>query len=443
MSVLKSDRAGLARAVADNLVIAADPAARGASVVFWKDGRPWTQAVAHAVRTTGDQQIRSLGERLLDDPADSRRHAALVSLLLERDPDEPPAAAIFELAWAAECNSRLGYHLGPRYAADVADVSLDDLRSLPPGIPLAAEQDAEVLVIVPFRDRAGGNRLRNLLACLLALRDQSYPRDGYRVTVVETDGVARWRDVIAPYADHYLFAANSGDFNKSWAVNVGAVHSPGHAEVICILDADVLADRDFVARNAGRFRSPGTGGHLTYRDMFCLDPAASSWAIGQRLLRCLPQADPDHLRGFLLRRPPGCCVWTRTAAFHRISGMDERYEGWGGEDYDFAHRLDLAAPLDTYDDWLLHMHHPASSRLTSEGHQVNAHIPSLSWQPTEPIGRLDRFAAAEGGGTASAGEAWPRSCQISRRTAEPDRSKPDSPRSGLADPSARWTRPGS
>ncbi len=72
-----------------------------------------------------------------------------------------------------------------------------------------------------------GERLRNLLACLLALRDQSYPRDGYRVTVVETDGVPRWRDVIAPYADHYLFAANSGDFNKSWAVNVGARAQPG------------------------------------------------------------------------------------------------------------------------------------------------------------------------------------------------------------------------
>ena len=70
--------------------------------------------------------------------------------------------------------------------------------------------------------------------------------------------------------------------------------------------------------------------------------------------------------------------------------MDERYEGWGGEDYDFAHRLDLDAPLDSYDDWLLHMHHPPSSFIRTDGGLVD--IAPLSWRPTQPIGRLDRFA---------------------------------------------------
>jgi hypothetical protein len=113
-----------------------------------------------------------------------------------------------------------------------------------------------MLIIVPFRDRSGDHtRLRNLLACLLALRDQSYPRSGYHVTVVEADQEPRWRHVIVPHADHYLFAEDRGPFSKSWAVNVGAVRTPGRPEVLCILDADVLADRDFIARNASRFRS--------------------------------------------------------------------------------------------------------------------------------------------------------------------------------------------
>lgn len=398
MPVLKADHGTLARAVADTLVVAADPAARGASVVYWTDGRPWTTAVADAVRAYGDEQIRSLAGQLLAAPSDPRRHAALVAALAARDPAPPELAPILDLAWAAECHSRIGYHLGPRYTAQAPTRSVADLRSWPPAVgALPPSPDAEILVVIPFRDRHPGHgRLRNLLACLQALRDQSYPREGYRVTVVESDAEPRWRESISQYADHYLFAAHAGEFNKSWAVNAGAMHSPGRAEVLCILDADVLADRDFIARNAARFRSPGTGGHLTYRNMLCLDPAASDWAIGERIFHRAAQLDPAGLRGFVLRRPPGCCVWVRTAAFRHIGGMDERYQGWGGEDYDFAHRLDLAAPLDSYDDWLLHLHHAPSSRLTPDGQQVNAHIPSLSWRPTEPIGQLGRFARASG-----------------------------------------------
>ena len=398
MPVLKADHPTLARAVADTLVVAADPAARAASVVYWTDGRPWTTAVADAVRAYGDEQIRSLAGQLLAAPSDPRRHAALVAALAARDPAPPELAPILDLAWAAECHSRIGYHLGPRYTAQAPTRSVADLRSWPPAVgALPPSPDAEILVVIPFRDRHPGHgRLRNLLACLQALRDQSYPREGYRVTVVESDAEPRWRESISQYADHYLFAAHAGEFNKSWAVNAGAMHSPGRAEVICILDADVLADRDFIARNAARFRSPGTGGHLTYRNMLCLDPAASDWAIGERIFHRAAQLDPAGLRGFVLRRPPGCCVWVRATAFRHIGGMDERYQGWGGEDYDFAHRLDLAAPLDSYDDWLLHLHHAPSSRLTPDGQQLNAHIPSLSWRPTEPIGQLGRFAWAGG-----------------------------------------------
>jgi hypothetical protein len=397
MSVLRADHTALARAVADNLVVAADPAARAASVVYWTDGRPWTTAVAHAVEASGDERIRSLGGQLLAHPADPRRHAALVAVLLSLDPAGPALAPILDLAWAAECHSRIGYHLGPAYTAQAPLRSVADLRGRPAGVALPPSRDAEVLVVIPFRERHPAHgRLRNLLACLQALREQSYPRDGYRVTVVETDAEPRSREVISRYADHYLFAAHDGDFNKSWAVNAGVVHSPGHAEVLCILDADVLADRDFITRNAARFRRPGTGGHLTYRNMLCLDPAASAWAIDERLFQGAAQPDPAGLRGFLLRRPPGCCVWVRAATFRGIGGMDERYQGWGGEDYDFAHRLDLAAPLDSYDDWLLHLHHAPSSRLTPDGQQVNAHIPSLSWRPAEPIGQLGRFARAGG-----------------------------------------------
>jgi N-terminal domain of galactosyltransferase len=387
--VTPADRDVLATAAVDSIVVASDTRARSASAYFWDRGRPWTGAVVEAVSRCEDPVIRSLGHDLAADPLDPARYFALRSALTRAD--EAAVAGIYDLAWQAESNSRLGYQLGPRYERDEPPVRVDELESLPAGVPLGSPDQAEVLIVIPFQDRtADHHRLRNLLACLLALRDQSSPRARYQVVVVETDAEARWGEVIAQRADHYLFAAKPGPFNKAWTVNVGVRHTPGRPEAICILDADVLVDREFVERNAARFRRPGTGGHLTYRNMLSLDEPATSHAIRERVERHQPTADPDFFRGFMLRRPPGCCVWVRAAAYDRIGGMDERYEGWGGEDYDFLHRLDLETPLDNYDDWLLHMHHPPSAFIREDGGLVD--IPPLSWRPTEPIGRLDRFA---------------------------------------------------
>ena len=395
-----ADSEALATAAADCVVVAADPRARSASAYFWDRGRRWTGAAAQAVTGSEDAQIRALGQALAAAPADPARYFALRSeLITAGTAGRPAAAAIFEAAWQAECNSRLGYLLGPGYRTDEPPLPADELLEQPPGRPLAGPDGVEVLVVIPFQDRSQDrSRLRNLLACLLSLRDQSCARDSYQVTVVESDDTERWAGVIGPRADHYIFARKPGPFCKSWAVNVGVTHSPGRPEVICILDADVLTDRQFVSRNAIRFRAPGTGGHLTYRNMLSLDGPATSRAIRDRVHRRAAQASPDHFRGFLLRRPPGCCVWVRAGAFRRIGGMDERYEGWGGEDYDFAHRLDLDAPLDYYDDWLLHMHHPPSAFIREDGGL--AAIPPLSWDPAEPIGRLDRFAASRPPGAA-------------------------------------------
>jgi N-terminal domain of galactosyltransferase len=389
----------LAAAAADCVVVASDPRARSASAYFWDRGRPWTGAVTQAVTASDDPQIRSLGRDLAADPADPARYFALRKELVAAGlAGRPAAAAIFDLAWQAECNSRLGYLLGPGYRPGEPPLPAGQLLDQPTGPPLADPAGAEVLVVIPFQDRGQDrSRLRNLLACLLSLRDQSCARERYQVTVVESDAAERWSEVIGPRADHYIFARKPGPFCKSWAVNVGVTHSPGRPDVICILDADVLADREFITRNATRFRGPGTGGHLTYRNMLSLDEPATSRAIRDRVRRRAPRASPDHFRGFLLRRPPGCCVWVRAEAFRRIGGMDERYEGWGGEDYDFVHRLDLDAPLDYYDDWLLHMHHPPSAFIREDGGLAD--IPPLSWQPTEPIGRLDRFADAPPAGT--------------------------------------------
>ncbi|MFE2061082.1 glycosyltransferase [Streptomyces sp. NPDC059467] len=390
-----TDPEPLATAVVTTLAVHFDPQAREASIFYWERGLSYREAVVAAAERTGDETTSCLVGELRERPADPAVRLALHTRLVELAADGGGEAleTLFGRAWAAESNSRLGYHLGRHYdGTSQAVVRPERLGTRAPGDGLGPGDAPQVRVVVPFRDRGPGLRLRNLLACLQALRDQSVPRAFYEVTVVESDDTPRWRDTVLPHTDHYLFACKPDSFNKSWAVNAGVVNTPGRAEIICILDADALVDRDFIARNVARFHQPGAMGHLSYRDMWCLDEAATSWAIEERLWRRAAEVDPDHLRAFVLRRPPGCCVWVRTSAFHRIGGMDERFEGWGGEDNDFAYRMDTHSAFDHYNDPLLHMYHPSSAVLREDGELVNAHIPALSWGPSaEPIGDLHRF----------------------------------------------------
>jgi len=387
----------LASAVVDSLVVAADPQAPESSIFYWDRGLPYTQAVVDAAREVDDPEIRDLAAALLADTRDPKANAALHAALVvvAAAPPTERIRTLFARGWQAESNCRLGSHLGRLYGVQPIArwYSYEELRALPPGPSQSDPERAEVLVVVPFRDRTPDRtRLRNLLACLLALRDQSAARETYRVLVVEADSEPRCRETIEPYADDYLWVRKEGLFNKSWAVNAGVVNAGFEPEVICILDADVLADREFVTRNARRFTRPGTMGHLSYRDMWCLDAESTAWAVEQRLAHGNAQVDPDRLRAFVLRRPPGCCVWVRRSVFLRIDGMDERFEGWGGEDNDFSYRMDINSAFDHYGDRLLHMYHPSSALLRADGELLNAHIPALSWKPGSPIGDPRRFA---------------------------------------------------
>lgn len=389
----------LTAAVVDTLVVASDPQARHASIFYWERGHAQVLSVVNAVAALNAPAIQQMSAELQehpDDPGiyfDLKAHLLPLACSLQAGVRQASHEALFTAAWNSECVSRLGYHLGPAYKpADGCAIRSQALRALPLGVPLPEGLPAPVLIVIPFRDRgADESRLRNLLACLLSLRDQSASRVSYRVAVVETDEEPRWRDILTPWTDRYLFARKPGLFNKSWAVNVGVVDDAGAAELICILDADVLVDRDFVARNMARFQKPGAMGHLTYRDMWSLDEASTSRSIKQRLRQRAAEVNPAALRGFVLRRPPGACLWVRLSSFHAIGGMDERFEGWGGEDNDFSYRLDTHSAFDSYNDLLLHMYHPPSAALRDDGQLLNAHIPGLSWQPGEKIGDLARF----------------------------------------------------
>jgi hypothetical protein len=395
------DSLGVARCAADALVVLSDPYPRSVASYYWHMARPWLSAVAGQLASCGEPDIRQAAADLQGDPASTGAYWSLCRLLDSALRNEPEhVAGVSDAAHEASNRSRLGYHLGPKYPPAAGEISAAaEAQPAAACRPPAGTDSVDVQVVIPFQDRTGtGVRTRNLMACLRSLRDQSMTRSRYRVTVVESDTVPRRETTISELADEYLFAEKNGLFNKCWTVNVGAVHSPGRAGILCVLDADALVDRDFLSRNFARFSYPGTGAFLPFRDVLYADAAASAWLIRQRYRGDISRADLDCLRGFLVRRSPGMCAWMRWDVFELVNGLDERYEGWGGEDLDLVLRLHRAAPLHFFDDPMIHMHHPVSPEITDEnGANRNAGIPLLSWPRDEPIGQIGKFRAPDAG----------------------------------------------
>jgi hypothetical protein len=385
-----SDSTTLARAVADAVVLKADTGARAANPYYWHRAQPSLSKVLTEVDSCGDAALSVAVADLLADPQDRagwESVCALATAVIDGAED------LGRAAWEVVATSRFGYHIGAKY--DRSAVLGGGWRSWPAAAARRAV-DAEPVaqIVITFRDRSGsGERARNLAACLVALDDQTLERDRYQVTVVESDDTARWRELILRHADEHLLAPHAGPFNRCWATNVGVLNTRRPAPLLCVLDADALVDRDFVRRNTERFRRDGTGAFLPFRNLFYADGPASASAIEDRCVAGQDEAAFERLRGFLVHRAPGVCLWLRRDVFEAVGGMDERFEGWGREDIDFVLRVQLATAFDLYDDRMLHLHHPSPVQL-KDGHTVNAGIPLLSWSPPGPIGRPDRYAAA-------------------------------------------------
>lgn len=384
-----------AQSTVDSLVLAHDRFAQTAADVFWEFSRTDHNRVVELLRATADADILAAVDDVATGTASRIELEMLTDALARRfATGAEPWRGVAAAALAADASSRLSMHLGgPGPIADrcAEAVTADDLCRA--GIAGdGADDDARILVVIPFRDAdPAGSRLRNLLACLASLADQSVPRSTYRCVVVETDSEPRHEQAVTPLVDRYLYARSDRRFNKSWAVNIGATVEAGAAEILCILDGDILVDRDFVRRNAERFTWRGAQAHWPYTDALCLDAESTHHAIRRRCFAGDAGIDLAGVRGVYLRRPPGHCVWLRMPLFRAVRGMDERFEGWGGEDLDFAFRVQYVASFDRYRDPLLHMFHPRPA-VRENGTWFFAHRRFLSWRPVEPIGRIDRPA---------------------------------------------------
>ncbi|MFF3242735.1 glycosyltransferase family 2 protein [Streptomyces sp. NPDC002870] len=389
--VSELDCSRLAQRLTAYAVLAHDPAVPGIAADYWEKSETHYRTVDGTLRTfiaKAPDAERRYQEVLASPTSTGPQHAlreSLTSLLEESPADaEGLAGAVAE----ADQHIWIDYHLGTESGGDrtVGTAAATE--------PAPSREPAEVRIVIPFRDRESGLRTRNLLACLQALEDQEGGL-AHRVTVVESDTEPRTRQQLEPLVDRYVFAPKEGLFNKAWAVNVGAVDAASDAPYLCVLDADILVDRAFVARNAARLREGGHGIHLPFRWSLSLDEASTRHAIGLRTSRGDADVPDAVLRGLLLREPPGGCVWLRTEIFHAVGGFDERYEGWGGEDDDVIARLTGAAPLRRFDDQLLHLNHPRPEMTRDDGVPFNAGIEPLSWHSGFGYGDPGKFTPAK------------------------------------------------
>jgi hypothetical protein len=387
----------LAICATNSLVLNADPFTQGAAPDYWTWCKDLHEQVVAALSTVGGASVAELVARLTEHPDDAATYRRLVLVLAACfDPADDVSRKLGQLAWEADSESRLRVHVGDRFGGTGRKVEMEQLLAQPAADRQRSEGDVDAAVIIPFRDRdSAGTRALNLAACLHALNDQSYPRDRYRIVVVETDDAPRWRDVLGAACDAYIFCRNPRLFNKAWAVNVGVVHGGRPTKVVCVLDADILVDHSFVERNVARFHVPGAQAHWSFQDLLCLDEASSHVATRSRCLHGQRSIDHRTLRGVYLRRPPGGCLWLRERLFTRVGGMDERLEGWGGEDMDFVWRVELYGSLDRHQDPLMHLNHQRAPHRADDGQPFYRDIRWCSWPPDAVIGQLMKYSGTE------------------------------------------------
>lgn len=369
----------LGEATVRYVVLLNDESVPYVSATYWDDSLPHYRQVEAAIDrfVDGDETASETRARLAADVQDLDRHHQLARAVADLARRRPEAAReLAETIARAQEEIRIDYHLGPGYDRAADPVAVDDLVARAAAAkPTTATTDPGrrlVHVVIPFRDR-GSSRARNLMACLLSLRDQSLPAHRFSITVVESDDQPRWAEHIQAAADNYLFAERGGSFNKAWAVNVGVVNTPAESDLVCVLDADILPDREFLQRYA-ELCSPADIVGYRFHELYCLDSAASAAAIRGRCLQSRDRIPMAELRCHIIRPTPGACHWVKSDVFRAMNGLDERYQGWGREDNDFIARLAAEGTLAQSDEPLLHMEHDRPEMRAPDGTLLNLGI---------------------------------------------------------------------
>ncbi|MEO6652482.1 MAG: galactosyltransferase-related protein [Ilumatobacteraceae bacterium] len=258
---------------------------------------------------------------------------------------------------------------------------------------MSAHRPVGVAVVTIARDRRDHLRQQ-----ALSIANQQRRPDRY--VIVDLGGPDP-RSVIPDGldVDVVTIPSDTTDLPLALARNVGYAHAD--ADVTVFLDVDCIADpeltgqyADLVSDHAGVHAGPV--GYLPHHAPRSIDPTVLARVATYQTGRPTPQMRlhrTDRIELF----------WSLSFAVDRsswvrIGGFDERYEGYGGEDTDFARRADRAdVPI-----WFsprpqaFHQFHPVSSPPVEHLHAIcrNATTFYDTWGSWPMIGWLSAFAAS-------------------------------------------------
>lgn len=203
-------------------------------------------------------------------------------------------------------------------------------------------------------------RETNAMECLRALNDQSAPRDRYKIVLVEEDSQQRVSEELKAIVDQYVFLPSDTLYNRSRVLNHGcSVAGLREDDILCLMDADLLVDVDFVKRCISKMRGD-TQAVLPYEKVKYMN--ADATVVAQKDRRERQELDAGDFTG-LTSVSHGGSLWIRAGLYSQLGGHDERFVGWGCEDSDFWWRLqDAIVKVHRVKGVMLHMWHPEVER---------------------------------------------------------------------------------
>lgn len=210
--------------------------------------------------------------------------------------------------------------------------------------------DVTVDVVIPYCDDR--DRLRSILLALAAQVEVD-GRPLRRTKVVVADDASHIEPDVDDVGIHVdVVRSDLAGYHPAVARNLGA--AVGSGDVIVFLDGDTVPTPQYVVSLVEPIIygvADLTTGHRRHADLSDLDPAAvASWVADPDGSRCLAEpgwlADglerTDHLRSGsaqVYQYVISAVLAVRRGAFDDVGGFDERFDSYGGEDWEFASRI--------------------------------------------------------------------------------------------------------